>query len=202
MNSAGPETLLKPLHWVDVHGDYLYRFAVARVRRRDVAAELLQETFVAALAAQQSFLGNASERTWLTGILKRKIVDWLRIRMRRSTRELPLPDPTIDEMFDTTGHWVNKPAYGTSNDPSCRLEREELQRSLTGCLDKLPTTLRTVFVLRYIDEQETLAVTQQLNITANHLWVLLHRARLRLWSCLRRHGFAEDQRTPSEEPTE
>ena len=67
-----------PVGWVDAHGDYLFNFAIGQVRATDIAEDLLQETFLAAVRAQQKFSGRSSERTWLVGILRHKIYDHLR----------------------------------------------------------------------------------------------------------------------------
>ena len=69
--------------WVDRHGDCLYRYALLRLRAPDLAADLVQETFLEALRVRASFAGRSSERTWLVGILRHKILD----HYRRSGRE-------------------------------------------------------------------------------------------------------------------
>ena len=80
-DGAEAEPLTNPREWVDRHGDFLYRFAMARVRRADVAEDLVQETLLAAWRGRARFAGRSSERTWLTSILKRKAIDWLRRRV-------------------------------------------------------------------------------------------------------------------------
>src|SRR5271156_3210944 len=90
-----------PESWMDSHGDCLYRYALLRVRVPELAAELVQETFLEALRGWGRFAGRSSERTWLVGILKHRIVDHL----RRTTSELaasgecssrPIDDPAFD----------------------------------------------------------------------------------------------------------
>jgi RNA polymerase sigma-70 factor (ECF subfamily) len=71
---------LDPEVWVDRHGDYLYRFALARIKDPSVAEDLVQETFLAALGARKNFESRSAVRTWLTAILKHKIVDYFRHR--------------------------------------------------------------------------------------------------------------------------
>src|SRR5262245_29704967 len=67
-----------PSRWVDEHGDILYRYARERVRKPDVAQDLVQETFLAAVRTQQRFRGGSTVRSWLCGILKHKICDYYR----------------------------------------------------------------------------------------------------------------------------
>jgi DNA-directed RNA polymerase specialized sigma24 family protein len=71
-SSANPE------RWVDEHGDCLYRYALVRVRGAEVAEDLVQETLLAAVRSREKFGGRSSERSWLVGILKNKIVDYYR----------------------------------------------------------------------------------------------------------------------------
>ena len=83
-----PERFLDPDHWVDAYGDYLYRCALQKVRDPAIAEDLVQETFLAALKSQKSFQGKASEKNWLVGILKNKVMDF----WRKKSREEPLAD--------------------------------------------------------------------------------------------------------------
>jgi RNA polymerase sigma-70 factor (ECF subfamily) len=85
-----------PARWVDQHGDALFRFALLRVRDADLAADLVQETFLSALKGLDGFHGRSSIRTWMTGILKHKIIDYYR-RNRSEVLESDL-GPTGSEM--------------------------------------------------------------------------------------------------------
>ena len=85
--------LSDPHTWVDLHGDFLFRFALSRLRDPESAEEAVQETFLAALKSRDRFEGRSSERTWLAGILKYKIVDLI----RRSSREKSLSGEDMDD---------------------------------------------------------------------------------------------------------
>ena len=142
-----------PRTWFERHGDCLYRFALARVRQADVAEDLVQETLLAAWKARDEFNGQASERTWLTAILKRKAIDWLRRRVREQIRlASSTTDRFADDMFDRRGKW--KTVHGRWNRGGSvePLDREEFWATLYGCMDKLPDRLHEVFTLRYLDE--------------------------------------------------
>ncbi|MDQ7011172.1 MAG: sigma-70 family RNA polymerase sigma factor, partial [Mariprofundaceae bacterium] len=84
-----------PEDWLSEHGDYLYRYAMARLRNPELASDMLQETLLAAWKGSKSFKGNSSVRTWLVGILKHKITDHIRreIRNRKLAEEIEV-DPT------------------------------------------------------------------------------------------------------------
>jgi RNA polymerase sigma-70 factor (TIGR02943 family) len=174
--------------WVDEHGDALSRYALGRVGRADVAEDLVQETFLAALRVAGTFAGRASERTWLTGILKNKLIDRLRREGRsRPATDLGAPDDWLDGLYDATGHWRAPPgAWGA--DPSALLERREFWEAFERCRAGLPDRLREVLSLRLLDGVPAADLCAALGITANNLWTLLHRARVRLWQCLDRQG--------------
>src|SRR5262249_46583786 len=97
---------LEPESWVDRHGDSLFRFAVLRVRDPEVASDLVQETFLGALRARDSFSGRSSVRTWLVAILRHKIAD----RLRALGREQRFgggeaPEGEGEREFDRHGRW-------------------------------------------------------------------------------------------------
>ncbi|MGH8127241.1 MAG: sigma-70 family RNA polymerase sigma factor, partial [Gammaproteobacteria bacterium] len=175
--------------WVNRHGDRLYRFALMRVRNVSVAEELVQETFLAGLQSQQSFKGQSSEATWLTGILKHKIMD----HFRRSVRETVTEDieAEADAWFTAKGRWATPPSLSRS--PMSDIEQEELRNELVGCMGELPQRLSTAFVLTQIDGFDTGETCKVLHITPTNLWVMLHRARMRLRNCLERKGFGRSK---------
>ncbi|HTS23356.1 MAG TPA: sigma-70 family RNA polymerase sigma factor, partial [Casimicrobiaceae bacterium] len=121
------------------HRGYLLRVAVLQLRDNELAEDVVQDTLVAALAGEKGFSGRASLKTWLTGILKHKIVDAIR-RKAREPVTTPLADETqlgeMDALFDESGHWENPPAdWG---DPESALSRAQFMDILELCLEKLP----------------------------------------------------------------
>lgn len=169
--------------WLLVHGDYLYRFALARLKNPELAEDVVQETLLAAIQGAK-FGGKSNERTWLTGILKHKIID----TFRRHQRELPLrddddfADADIDDFFDAEGKWIDRP--GECEMPTNELEQKQFLQTLQACIDRLPESLAQIFMLREVHEEETTDICKQLGITASNAWVMLHRARLSLRQCM------------------
>ena len=181
--------LSSPDTWVDQHGDYLYRCAMLRVRDAEVAQDIVQETLLAALQARHSFAGQSAERTWLVGILKHKVIDYV----RRASREKPFEnlerlsaaDDDDAPSFDEGGHWLNKhvgPADWAC-DPRKLAENTQFWEVLRYCLERLPERSAQVFSLKEIDGLDSDEVCKVLNVTPSNLWVLLHRARARLRDC-------------------
>ena len=104
------EIEIDPELWVDEYGDYLYRYAYSRLRDANAAEEAVQETFMSGIRYQSQFSGKGSERAWLLGILKRKIIDSVRLRSRYARNGASDdPDPTV-HLFDKNGRW-NKGAF-------------------------------------------------------------------------------------------
>jgi RNA polymerase sigma-70 factor (ECF subfamily) len=171
--------------WLNEHGDYLYRFALARLKDPHQAEDAVQETMLAAIK-NNSFAGDSSARTWLTGILKHKIIDL----QRKHIREQPVSDmidldaseDSMDDFFDQKGHWLDKPA--TLNMPDDTLQQKQFLAVLDECLSKLPKKLKAMFMLRDVQEVENENICKELNITATNAWVMLYRARMGLRKCL------------------
>jgi len=182
--AAENRQVLKPSAWVDQYGDYLYRYALSRLRNGEASEEVIQQTFLAALEHRDQFAGKGSERGWLLGILKRKIIDL--IRQHNRTSSLPDDDggDPSDACFDRQGNWKTE-LRSAIRHPLDSLGREEFWQILRGCLQTLPERQADVFALREMDELGTEEICKDLEITASNLWVLLHRARLRLAICMK-----------------
>ncbi|HTM62593.1 MAG TPA: sigma-70 family RNA polymerase sigma factor [Burkholderiales bacterium] len=183
MDHQEPAALLRDE--IEAQRPYLLRFASLQLRNREAAEDAVQETLVAALAAQKSFAGRSQLRTWLTGILKHKIVD----SIRRSSREQPLEGDAsledLDALFDATGHWREPPQPW----PEQALESKEFIRVLEECLAKLPARTAQMFLMREHLGIETKEICKELGVTSTHAWVLLYRARQALKECLQMNWF-------------
>ncbi len=178
-----------PATWVDQHGDYLFRYALSRLGNPEVAEDLVQETFLAALRAAGDFAGKSSERTWFVGIMKHKMVDYFRRQEReRPVTALNSAEDSAEELFDHKGWWKVKPAKWSANAGEL-LERKEFWEIFRRCLAKLPQKLAAAFSLREMDELSSPEICGVLKVTASNLGVLLYRARMGLRRCLEIHWF-------------
>ncbi|GAA5508625.1 sigma-70 family RNA polymerase sigma factor [Novipirellula caenicola] len=173
-----------PAMWVDQYGDNLFRYALSRLRDADAAEEVVQQTFLAGLEHVDQFSGQGSEQGWLLGILKRKIVDLIRARNRTVALNDGESGDSLDRMFDHNGNW-RKNTHCTSMQPLDSIDREEFWPILRRCLDGLPTNQADAFTLREMDKLGTQEICKELAISPSNLWVLLHRARLRLANCMK-----------------
>ena len=173
-----------PEQWVDRYGDYMYRYALARVSNAETAQDLVQEALVAALQSLKRFQGRSSIKTWLIAILKRKIVDYYRRQSTlQQTGDIEVLINGVDQQFDRSGHWRAAPNAWKAN-PGAVYEQKEFISVLYACLAKLPNRQAEIFMLREFEEMSTVQICRQLQITESNSWVMLYRARMQLRRCL------------------
>jgi len=164
------------------------RFATLQLRNADAAEDAVQEALLAALAGESNFAGRSNLRTWLTGILKHKIVD----AIRRQSRERPAAEPEneateFDALFDKRGHWEESP--GPWPQPEGALEQKQFRAALEQCLQGLPERTAQAFMMREHLGFDTAEICKELGITPTHCWVMLYRARMALRRCLEMNWF-------------
>jgi len=166
------------------HGDALFAYAWRRVGQRELAEDMVQDTLLAAWKHRDSFRGESTRLTWLTAILRRRIID----ERRRAGRRLSLAVLPSDEHFDRRGRWKTKP-QDWGQDPSAQCETQEFHRVLAGCIDGLPADQAAAFKLRTLRDRSTQDCCNQLGVNASNLGVRLYRARLALRRCLELRWF-------------
>jgi len=179
--------------WVDRYGDALFHFALARVNKREIAEDLVQETFLAAVQSQERFKGQSSEKTWLFGILKHKVVD--HYRKNKTTvfaQDLSNGYDNLDGFFNAKGGWQIRPQHWSAN-PGKSQEVKEALDHFYQCLSGLPQRTADVFVYREIDGLGTDEICKLLGITSANCWVILYRARMLLRKCLELVGLGKKQ---------
>ena len=183
-------TLLKPQEWVNAHADYLYAYTITRVNNEEQARDLVQETFLAALEGMHKFEGKSSERTWLTAILRNKIIDTYR-KKTKGLKTLSINDTEAGEtefFWNNEGHWHQEhwpTHFGLDNiDP---LVNKEFNYILQKCMQKLPGLWLSVFTMKHMDDETTDTVCAELKITTSNFWVIIHRAKLNLRACLQKN---------------
>lgn len=189
-----------PGRWLDDHGDYLFKYAVFRLRDDTAAEDAVQETFLAGLKAYEKFEGRGSERTWLVGILKHKIID----HFRKAEREAPIGEggdegPEHADFFERADEWVghwnadHAPSEWHAT-PAELIERSDFWRVFSDCLSPLPQRTASAFTMREVDGLKSEEICEILSISVNNLWVMLHRARLHLRNCLEINWFKNPEK--------
>ncbi len=185
---------LNPEQWLDTYGDALFRYAFSRVQNRNLAEDLVQDTLLAAIQAKDQFAHESSQKTWLIGILKHKVLDYYRSKYKKA--EFESADDVSDELeklyFDEKDHWQYHPQAWSS--PETALSQKDFWVVFNECLLGLPSSMADLFILR---EHENLSAEQLCKVfdikTTNNVWVTLSRARMRLRHCLDKRWFDNQQ---------
>ncbi|NRR32415.1 sigma-70 family RNA polymerase sigma factor [Oxalobacteraceae bacterium] len=174
----------------------LVRFAQLQLRNQAMAEDAVQDALIAVLEKPERFAGQSSLRTYVTGILKFKIIDNLRLCTRErqiETADDQSEDDAIDALFTADGHTRDQPAAW--GDPDATLEQKDFFNVLEVCLEKLPAKTARIFMMREWLELETEEICKELAITTSNAWVLLYRARIRLRECLDLNWFGNRRAT-------
>lgn len=195
MEPGNKKSELVPADWLDEYGDYLYSYAISRVNSRDHAQDIVQETLLAAFRTHENFSGKSSVKTWLTTILRSKIVDYFRTKGAKivvSYEDFHSPFKS-EEPFK--GHWTDsKTPQGWDVDAIAKIESKEFVTVLEQCMDALPENWRSVVSLKLLEDHKTDFICKELNISPSNLWVIIHRAKLKLRDCLEINWFIEPNR--------
>jgi RNA polymerase sigma-70 factor (TIGR02943 family) len=183
--------IVDPHKWVANHADYLYSYAISRLNDEDVARDLVQDTFLAALERVNSFEGRSTERTWLTAILKFKIIDIYRGKaagLANARNNGATGIEPIDFFDEADGHWkeIHRPQEFAHSADSPLLSRE-FQNTLQSCMDKLPALWLAIFTMKHMDDIATKIICSELKVTAANFWVIIHRTKLNLRACLQKN---------------
>ncbi|SHI35792.1 sigma-70 family RNA polymerase sigma factor [Algibacter luteus] len=182
-----PNHVIDPNQWIDRYSDYLYNYTISRVNDSNIAQDLVQDTFFAGLKSMKNFKGEASERTWLISILKRKIIDYYRkINSNKGKAEVRINYSDSESEGDWLEERVADPFDKTAEDT---MQNTELGDAIYNCLEKLPPKQAEVFKMKTILGYETEVICNELNITASNLWVIIHRARTAMADCLKENWF-------------
>ncbi len=186
--STNKKHTLDPNKWIELYADYLFNYTITRVDNHDMAKDLVQETFFSGIKGEDNFRGEASERTWLVSILKRKIIDHYRkINSAKGKKEVRM---SFYMDGDRKGSWIEECVpQSWGNDAEKSIENDELKSTLNQCINHLPEKYRMVFLLKTVQEHETEDICNELDITSSNLWVIIHRARVQLRKCIEENWF-------------
>ena len=188
MSEEKPEAkvpITPPDQWVELYGDYLYGFAMSRLRDPEAANDCVQDTLLAGIKALKSFDGSRDIKFWLRGIMRNKIVDQIRKSVREHKIDIESEDEELLESF-----WFKYSGIATTNpdpwefNPRKHYDNGEFWQVFDECIQKVKDPARQAFVLRVLEDQTTEEVCKVMEITPNYLWVLLHRARSQLKNLL------------------
>lgn len=183
-----PKHQINPNNWIKRYSDYLFNYTITRVNDRAIAQDLVSETFLAGLNSMVNFKGEASERTWLISILKRKIIDYYRkINSNKGKAEVRMHYNTD---ADSEGDWLEERVADVSDKTAeDTMVNSELGDAIYDCLAKLPEKQAEIFKMKTVLGYDTETICNEFDITPSNLWVIIHRARTALAECLEKTWF-------------
>lgn len=169
------------------HHSALIRMAMGYVADREVAEEVVQDTWMAVIEGLGRFEGRSSLRTWIFGILIHKAKD-RGVREKRHTTfsSFESTDDDSDEAVDPSrfhqsgewaGSWVFPPQPWDDQTPEKLLASQQAVNAMNRAIEALPRILKDVLILRDIEGVDAKEVCEMLKITETNLYVRLHRAR-------------------------
>ncbi len=169
------------ISWVNLYTSDLYAFTLVKVGQKEIAEDLVQETFLSAYQSYQKFEGKSAPKTWLFSILKHKIADHFRSKYKKSIE----PSSSLTRnYFDENDRWKEecKPVKwpGEKDLP----DDPEFKKALNHCMDMLPQKWSSVVRLKFLEEHDSPSVCSTLEITSSNFWQIIHRAKLQLRNCL------------------
>lgn len=169
----------------------LYGFAYARLGDHHLSQDLVQDALLAAWKSWSRFKGDAPVLTWLTGILKHKILDHHRSHARKPTVSWDAADGEggsgIERLYDANGDWRIDPNHGMGammQSPAAAAQNADLRKWITHCMEQLPARLRLLFTAREVDEMPVAEAARLAGVTDGSAAVMLTRARQALRLCL------------------
>ena len=172
LTNGFPPAFAPTVSWTEMvsHRSYLVRFAKARLRDPMLAEDAVHDVFEAVISGRAAFAGRAALRSWLTAVLKNKIVD--------SIRRTANMDALDDDTEDSGALAIECP----QPQPDEVAEQRQLLALALQRIEALPAGLRDAMRLRVLEEQPTEAVCARLGISEDNLFVRMHRARKQLLS--------------------
>lgn len=177
--------LFDPNRWVENYADALYAYTLTRISDTAAAEDIVQDTFLSAWKARDSYRGQASEKNWLYAICKNKIIDHFR---KKSSGVQLLSTGEEALYFDEKDHWKKDTEPREWSLPAAQpVESKEFYSVLDLCKKKLKEIQRSVFVMKYMEDIDADEICKLLGITAANYWVLIHRAKLHLRKCLEKN---------------
>ena len=187
-------SVLNPSLWLSKYGDYLYSYCLYRINHPETAEDLVQETFVSAFKAKDTFGGQSSERTWLVAILKNKIIDHYRKKdpLKNTEEYLSSTESEFSDHFFNphNGHWNEEAAPGHwAPAADATLENSEFNAVLQACITKMPSKLMPVFIAKFIDDEDSEKICKEHKLSPSNYWVIIHRAKVLMRSCLEKNWF-------------
>ena len=177
-------------NWVDEYSDFLYNLAYYKIHDEDLAHDFVQETFIAVMKNQEGLDQIGNPKSYLGTILNRKIIDHWRKKEVKTTN-------TFSSFFQESGrhegHWkVDVMSKNDLNFLENELDNKELREIILSCFERLPENQRVIASEKLLNDRDTEEICKEYEITSSNLWVIIHRAKIKLRSCIEKKWYADE----------
>lgn len=184
------------IEWVNQYGDELFSWALFKVGDKQIAEDLVQETFMSAVLSVTSFEGKSHPKTWITSILNNKIIDHYRKEKSHKAQSVSLSvdqaEGITDTMFDANDNWTNNGMESLWVQEENLLDNQDFNIVFDLCINDLPPAWQLSISAKYFSQKETKEICQELGITTTNYWQVIHRAKLLLKKCLEQKWFSRN----------
>lgn len=174
--------------WVNAFSDDLYSWALYKTSSKETAEDLVQDTFMAAYHNIDGFKGKSQPKTWLFSILNNKIIDFYRKNAKVKKHEFKIDErigfQLTDDLFNDSNNWKTKKIDPIWDDEKELLDNPHFNSIMANCIDDLPEKWKIAITAKYITNEKTDKICQDLEITVSNYWQIVHRAKLLLKKCL------------------
>jgi RNA polymerase sigma-70 factor (ECF subfamily) len=171
--------------WVHLYGDLLYNWAYNKTNSKEIAEDLVQETFIAAFKKYYQFEHKSAPKTWLIAILNNKIIDYH--RASKSSKYTSIESNGIvltDTMFDTDNFWLNELDQKIWRKENDQNSNEMMEEKLKKCISNLPEKWSLAISYKYFSAEKTAVICKELEVSTSNYWQIIHRAKLLLKKCI------------------
>ncbi len=189
--------VLDPKNWIDKYSDYFVSLTMLKISNKEIAQDIVQDTFLSALTNISSFREEASEKTWLLTILNNKIIDYYRKKdvLKNAAKYL---NETADSFYTnffkknnySEAHWTTeKMPINWMPEQEAKMNSVEFFSVFSVCLKKIPEKLKAIFIAKYIDEIDPKEICKENEISSSNYWTMIHRSKLIMRECLDKNWF-------------
>jgi RNA polymerase sigma-70 factor (ECF subfamily) len=186
LNKEDSKSILE--HWVNQFSDELYSWAFFKTSSKEVAEDLVQDTFMAAFHKIDTFQGKSQPKTWLFSILNNKVIDYYRLSARTTKKNFSLTENSgyelSDGLFNSYGCWKSNDINAAWDQDQELLDNPEFNSIMENCMDDLPQKWKLAVTSKYLSDKKTEIICQELEITTSNYWQIVHRSKLLLKKCL------------------
>ena len=179
--------------WVEKYTNDLLAYTLTKVSDLEIAQDIVQETFVAAVKALPNFKGNSAPKTWLIGILKRKVADYY----RKKNRDMTSNNVEVESIERSETYFLDNGSWQAGMNewtPDLHLlDDKSFNLVFKDCMNNLPENWNYAIRQKFLEGTSSAEICKVLDITPTNYWQIIRRAKLHVKGCLEQKWFKENK---------